>query len=103
MKVDWTLDLDTVYNHIRGLSPFPTAWTELRNKKTGEVVSLKIFETQRIARNRKGKRLSTDNKTYLDVFVKGGIIRIKELQLSGKKRMKTEEFLRGFHIEDYSL
>ena len=47
--------------------------------------------------------LSTDNKTYLDVLVEGGIIRIKELQLSGKKRMKTEEFLRGFHIEDYSL
>ena len=104
MKVDWTLDLDTVYNHIRGLSPFPTAWTELRNKKTGEVVSLKIFETQRIAKGQEGEiRLSTDNKTYLDVLVKGGIIRIKELQLSGKKRMKTEEFLRGFHIEDYSL
>ena len=46
---------------------------------------------------------STDNKTYLDVLVEGGVIRIKELQLSGKKRMKTEEFLRGFHIEDYSL
>ena len=104
MKVDWTLDLDTIFNHIRGLSPFPTAWTEFRNKKTGETVSLKIFETERIVKEH-GKEvgLSTDNKTYLDVLVEGGIIRIKELQLSGKKRMKTEEFLRGFHIEDYSL
>ena len=104
MKVDWSLGLDAIFNHIRGLSPFPTAWTEFRNKKNGEVVSLKIFETERIVKDH-GKEvgLSTDNKTYLDVLVEGGVIRIKELQLSGKKRMKTEEFLRGFHIEDYSL
>ena len=104
MKVDWTLGVDTIFNHIRGLSPFPTAWTEFRNKKTGEAVSLKIFETERIVKDHgKDVGLSTDNKTYLDVLVEGGVIRIKELQLSGKKRMKTEEFLRGFHIEDYSL
>ena len=104
MKVDWTLGVDAIFNHIRGLSPFPTAWTEFRNKKNGEVVSLKIFETERIIKDHgKDVGLSTDNKTYLDVLVEGGVIRIKELQLSGKKRMKTEEFLRGFHIEDYSL
>ena len=104
MKVDWTLGVDAIFNHIRGLSPFPTAWTEFRNKKNGEVVSLKIFETERIVKDHgKDVGLSTDNKTYLDVLVEGGVIRIKELQLSGKKRMKTEEFLRGFHIEDYSL
>ncbi|MCQ4873408.1 MULTISPECIES: methionyl-tRNA formyltransferase [Odoribacteraceae] len=104
MKVDWTLGLDMIYNRIRGLSPFPTAWTELKNKKTGETVSLKIFVTERIPKEYTGDvTLATDNKTFLDVLVKGGAIRIKELQLSGKKRMKTDEFLRGFHVEDYTL
>lgn len=104
MKVDWSMDMDTIYNRIRGLSPFPTAWTELKNKTTGKMVSLKIFETERVP-GEYGEEgaLVTDNKTFLEVRVKGGAIRIKELQLSGKKRMKTDEFLRGFHMEDYSL
>jgi len=104
MKVDWSMGLDAIYNRIRGLSPFPTAWTELRNRKTGKTVSLKIFETERLPGEYGGEvALVTDNKTFLDVRVKGGAIRIKELQLSGKKRMRTDEFLRGFHIEDYTL
>lgn len=48
-------------------------------------------------------RLVSDGKKVLDVHVKGGVIRVKELQLSGKKRMGVEEFLRGFHIEEYTL
>ncbi len=104
MKVDWTANMDTIYNHIRGLSPFPTAWTELKNNKNGEVVSLKVFKAERLTRKQNEcVALSTDGKSFLDIHVKDGVIRIKELQLSGKKRMKTEEFLRGFHIEDYSL
>lgn len=48
MKVDWHRDLDTVYNHIRGLAPFPTAWTELKHKGTGECVSMKLFAVERV-------------------------------------------------------
>ncbi|WP_018336073.1 methionyl-tRNA formyltransferase [Butyricimonas synergistica] len=104
MKVDWLRDLDTVYNHIRGLAPFPTAWTELKHKGTGECVSMKLFAVERMPGESDGKvRLVSDGKKVLDVHVKGGVIRIKELQLSGKKRMRVEEFLRGFHIEEYSL
>lgn len=104
MKVDWLRDLDTVYNHIRGLAPFPAAWTELRHKGTGECVSMKLFAVERMPGESDGKvRLVSDGKKVLDVHVKGGVIRIKELQLSGKKRMRVEEFLRGFHIEEYSL
>lgn len=104
MKIDWNGDLDTVYNHIRGLSPFPTAWTELRHKDTGESLSLKIFAVERIhGQSDRSVTLESDGKKKLDVLVNGGIIRIKELQLSGKKRMNAEEFLRGFHIEEYTL
>ena len=104
MKIDWNRDLDTVYNHIRGLSPFPTAWTELKHKDTGECLSLKIFAVERISgQSDRSVTLESDGKKKLDVLVNGGIIRVKELQLSGKKRMSAEEFLRGFHIEEYTL
>lgn len=104
MKVDWHRDLDTVYNHIRGLAPFPTAWTELKHKGTGECVSMKLFAVERVPGESDGEvRLVSDGKKVLDVHVKGGVIRVKELQLSGKKRMGVEEFLRGFHIEEYTL
>lgn len=104
MKIDWNRDLDTVYNHIRGLSPFPTAWTELKHKDTGECLSLKIFAVERIpGQSDRSVTLESDGKKKLDVLVNGGIIRVKELQLSGKKRMSAEEFLRGFHIEEYTL
>lgn len=104
MKIDWNGDLDTVYNHIRGLSPFPTAWTELKHKDTGECLSLKIFAVERIpGQLNRGVTLESDGKKKLDILVNGGVIRVKELQLSGKKRMSAEEFLRGFHIEEYTL
>lgn len=104
MKIDWTKQLDAIYNHIRGLSPFPAAWTELKHKDTGEVLSLKLFVTERIVEDHYREiGLSTDGKTFFDIFVRGGIIRVKELQLSGKKRMGVEEFLRGFHLKDYTL
>lgn len=104
MKVDWHRDLDTVYNHIRGLAPFPTAWTELKHKGTGEYVSMKLFAVEWVPGEGDGEvRLVSDGKKVLEVHVKGGVIRVKELQLSGKKRMGVEEFLRGFHIEEYTL
>lgn len=106
MKIRWDGELETVYNHIRGLSPFPGAWTELQaGGPEGEILTLKIFKAAKIRQrhNRPAGEISTDGKTVFDVYVKGGIIRIHELQLSGKKRMRTEDFLRGFRLEEYRL
>lgn len=106
MKIDWNRDITSVYNHIRGLSPFPTAWTELRHKATGEVISLKIFEADKVMDTHKcfsNGTIKTDGKTMFEVCVDGGVIRIKELQLSGKKRMAVKDFLLGFKLEEYEL
>lgn len=105
MKINWEHSLEKIYNKIRGLSPYPAAWTELQQKTTGEIVSLKIFRTEKIYRvhNRKGGDMETDGKSFWDVYVRDGVLRILELQLSGKKRMYTPDFLRGFHLEDFHL
>ena len=92
--INWDQPAKTVYNLIRGLSPYPTAFTKLGDK------TLKVFkaeldnETPDIAA---GKFLS-DGKTYLKFAAKGGYIKLTDLQYEGKKRMTVEEFLRGMRL-----
>lgn len=105
MKIDWAKPLEVLYNHIRGLAPFPAAWTELRHRVSGTVVALKVFKSERIAcehNYRVGEIVAHGGKSF-EVYVHGGILRILEVQLAGKKRMATEEFLRGFRLEEYQI
>lgn len=93
-RIDWNKEVQDVYNFTRGLSPFPTAWTQLGDKV------LKVYRT-RIAHmhagNLPGSIRVEDNKLF--VACADGLLEITELQLEGKKRMKTEDFLRGYKGE----
>lgn len=96
-KIDWTKDVETVRNLVRGLSPYPTAWTNLVHTKTSQEISTKIF----FALHTDGKTgqpgtIKTDGKTFLKVACRDGWLQITDLQIAGKKRMKADEFLRGF-------
>jgi methionyl-tRNA formyltransferase len=102
-KIDWTKEGKKIFNHIRGLSPYPAAWTTLIGEQK---ITVKIYETELIDDKtcKKIGIINTDGKTYLNVTVNGGIISIKTLQLEGKKKLGIEEFLRGFHgIENYKI
>ena len=93
-KVDWDNTNQSVYNHIRGLSPYPTAFTILNDK------TLKIFnaEPENIKPEIEAGTYLTDNKTYLKFATKDGYIKLTDLQLEGKKRMLIDEFLRGVRL-----
>lgn len=98
-RVDWHHTAAEVYNQIRGLSPYPAAWTELITEPEGEPLRFKLLATERIiskTHSLKYGTIRTDNRSYLDVAVSDGFIRITELQLQGKKRMRTTDFLNGF-------
>ena len=78
MKIDWAKPLEVLYNHIRGLAPFPAAWTELRHRVSGTVVALKVFKSERIAcehNYRVGEIVAHGGKSF-EVYVHGGILRI---------------------------
>lgn len=100
-RIDWTRSAKQVYDFIRGLSPYPAAWTELHQPE-GDVLTLKVFESERIekAHTNPVGAIDTDGKNYLHVAVSDGWIAIKSLQLPGKKRLKTDELLRGFKINN---
>lgn len=100
-RIDWNQPVKKVYDFIRGLSPHPTAWTELIGPE-GETVVVKIFESEKIdeAHSLTVGTIVTDGKKYIKVAVPDGFISILSLQLPGKKRLKTDELLRGFHLTD---
>jgi methionyl-tRNA formyltransferase len=102
-RIDWSDTVDNVYNFIRGLSPYPAAWTEVINPD-GEPQQLKIFQTEKIFENHDLEcgAVITDGKRHLDIAVSGGFIRALSLQLAGKKRMCTKDFLNGtvFQLRD---
>ncbi|MBS1774331.1 MAG: methionyl-tRNA formyltransferase [Bacteroidetes bacterium] len=91
-KIDWSKPAEQVHNLIRGMSPIPAAYTTLQDKTLKIYVS--HFSTEE--HHKPIGSYDTDGKTYLRFAAADGWLFVDELQLEGKKRMKTEEFLRGF-------
>lgn len=102
-EIRWTAT-EQVYNFVRGLSPYPAAWTTLHTQDGKEVV-MKIFRTKKEMASLEVKEptLQTDNKTYLRVALPDGYLYLTEVQISGKKRMQITDFLRGAHTEGWTL
>lgn len=97
-RIDWTHDTESVRNLIRGLSPYPTAWTELVHPGKSETLTAKIFAASRDSSLPAAPgTLQTDGKKYLKIACPDGWLSVTDIQLSGKKRMKIDELLRGFH------
>lgn len=97
-RINWFLEAELVYNLIKGLSPYPGAFTELKTK-TGKDLYLKIFRAGIKYCQCSGKpgTVMTDYKTYFNICCKDACISILELQQSGKKRMLVGDFLVGLN------
>lgn len=91
---------EKVYNMIRGLSPYPTAFIELVSPKN-EHYNLKIFKAQKemILHELKVGTIVTDGKSRVSIVLIDGFIHLQEIQLTSKKKMSISEFLRGFQID----
>ena len=105
--IDWNGKTRHLYNLVRGLSPYPAAFTEL--EKDGKVTQMKIYETRQVVGDEFADMLSrcgmseaapgtilSDGKTFLAIATADGALSITELQLAGKKRMPVKDFLIGF-------
>lgn len=98
-KINWQVSRKKIYNKIRGLSPYPTAWTTLYN---GEAkIELKIYK---VRKEKETHYLETGTvmgtKKELKIAVKKGFIIIDELQVSGKRKMSTQDLLNGFILHE---
>ncbi len=97
-RINWNAPIKQIYNFIRGLNPYPAAWTKLKNGT--EQVQMKIYHTEISREKHKfsvGELLLVEKQ--LKVAVKDGFIILKEIQLPGKRKMLTKELLNGYNFE----
>jgi methionyl-tRNA formyltransferase len=93
-KIDWNKNAEDIYNLIRGLSPYPCAFTYLHNKMLKIYFGKKEICNHHLANG----DFESDNKKYLKFACANGFIHCTDIQLQGKKRMPVEDFLRGYKI-----
>jgi methionyl-tRNA formyltransferase len=100
-RINWGDTAENIYNLIRGLSPTPTAWTELILPDQS-ALTLKIYNSE-IVRSENHKTPGTiisDSKNYMDIATREGYLRILDLQIAGKKRLNIKNFLNGFQLSE---
>ena len=100
-QIDWNCSTENIYNLIRGLSPYPTAFTSIKRPDDDEALQLKIFFGEKMpnASLAPGK-IGSDGKTYMAIGTADGAISVTDLQIAGKKRMSVHEFLLGYRDID---
>ncbi|MCB0850502.1 MAG: methionyl-tRNA formyltransferase [Bacteroidetes bacterium] len=101
-RIDWNKSAHEIFNQIRGLSPYPGAYTTLISKE-GKETGLKIFKSVKTESDIKTTpgEITSDQKNYVRIGCANGNIEITEVQLEGKRKMNIQEFLRGFNFKDY--
>lgn len=103
-RINWNQTAQEVRDFIRGLSPFPAAWTELAVEES-DAPAFKLFAAEFPETNYPPLppgSICTDNKTYLMVAAADGVLNITDIQLSGKKRMRVTDFLNGYTFPENS-
>lgn len=97
-QINWEEDAEIIFNHIRGLSPYPAAWTQLNNGDNTLVVKIMKAEVER-SEHSLDPGLIIAAKKEMKVAVRGGYIQLLEIQLAGKRKMNIQEVLNGLKIE----
>jgi methionyl-tRNA formyltransferase len=100
-KINWNQNVELIHNQIRGLSPYPGAFTEIISPDQ-QTHLIKIFKSEKEISSAIASpgKTETDGKTFLKITGRNGFIKIIEVQLQGKKKLFAEEFLRGFKISN---
>ena len=96
-ELNFSSSVESIHNFVRGLSPYPAAWTEVQFPNQPEKTMLKVYETEKEpeVHDLPTGTLVTDGKKYAKIAVTNGFILLKSVQLAGKKRMDIGELLRG--------
>jgi methionyl-tRNA formyltransferase len=97
-EIDWGKPMKNIYDLIRGLSPYPTAWTTFTNGDMKIFLKIYVASMEKGNHNLKYGEVLSNNKE-LKIAVDGGFINLMELQLPGKRKMKTKDILNGLIIE----
>ena len=99
-KIDWSKSSLEIYNHIRGLSPYPLAWTNIISNN--ESKTIKIFNADYELLKHKKEITEIDiSKNSFKIYTKDGVINILEIQIAGKRKMDIKSFLNGINLSNF--
>lgn len=100
-RINWNSPVGRLHNFIRGLSPYPAAWTELV-EESGEALTVKIYKASPLNKTHEFSpgSIITDRKNFIYVAAPDGFISIEQIQLQAKKQMPVKDFLRGFELKE---
>ncbi len=99
-KIDWSKSSIEIYNHIRGLSPYPVAWTNIISNNDSKII--KIFSADYTIIHHKKEIAEIDiDKNNFRIYTKDGFISILEIQMAGKRKMDIQSFLNGINMSNY--
>ncbi|WP_091625928.1 methionyl-tRNA formyltransferase [Maribacter orientalis] len=98
-EIDWNKSIEDIYNFIRGLSPYPAAWTTLENSDSKIITKIYKANMQLEQHDLENGTLIF-NKKEMKVAVKEGYLNLEEIQLQGKKRMHIKDVLNGLNLEE---
>ena len=101
-KIDWTQPGNTIFNLIRGLSPYPTAWSYIKDS-TAEW-NVKFYEAtfEAITHSKKAGTISTTKKVFI-IYTTDGVLNVTSLQFPGKKKMQAHELLNGISFSENAV
>lgn len=101
-QINWSSNPETIHNLVRGLNPYPAAWTTWKNSK-GELKNVKVFKTRITEQKGNGSIGLSSNKTQLFVDTSQKQLEILEFQVEGKKKMTSKEWLVGNNSSDWTI
>lgn len=98
-QINWNRPKNEIHNLIRGLSPYPAAWTNIIDSE-GTATTIKIFKTSKCETKLNPGQINCNNKDLLEIGCSDGAIKVLELQLAGKKKMDIKSFLNGIKLSE---
>ncbi len=105
-RINWDEKGEKIINLIRGMSPYPAATTQFIDKADGKIYQFKVFGAEFIPNNQEGKpcgNFQIQDKETITVSCQDGIVKLLDLQLSGKKRMPAKELIKGLKLQSEVL
>lgn len=101
--IDFNLEIQELHNLIRGMSPYPTAWLTLKHIESGDIKTLKVFRTHIADRTGSSSLALVTEDRQLFLQTTKGKLEILELQLEGKRRLETKDFILGFNSDEWEI
>ena len=102
-QLDFAKSIESIHQHILGMSPYPTAWIKIKHKNREETKTVKIFSSRISSHTKNEVVMLFEKEDHLFLTLSSGTLQLNSIQLEGKKRINAVDFLKGFQCKDWDV